>query len=49
MGASENWEVQTATIDALVAPEDLLQMWPVSWKVNRVGSHEDPKLIEAIR
>jgi len=23
-------------------------MWPVSWRVNRPGNENDPKLIEAI-
>jgi hypothetical protein len=26
------------------APEDMLQMWPVSRKVNRVGNESDPTL-----
>lgn len=30
------------------APEELLQMWPVSLKVNRVGNDSDPTLIEAV-
>ena len=28
---------------------DILQMWPVSRRVNRVGNDDDPKLIEAIQ
>jgi putative SOS response-associated peptidase YedK len=31
------------------APEDMLQMWPVSRKVNWVGNDNDPTLIEAIQ
>jgi len=31
------------------APEDMLQMWPVSRKVNRVGNDSDPTLIDVIR
>ena len=31
------------------APEDMLQMWPVSRKVNRVGNDNDPTLIDAIQ
>ena len=31
------------------APEDMLQMWPVSRQVNRVGNDDDPKLIEAMQ
>ncbi len=31
------------------APDDVLQMWPVSRRVNRVGNDDDPKLIEAIQ
>jgi len=27
------------------APEDLLQMWPVSRRVNRVGNNDDPTLV----
>ena len=30
------------------APERMLQMWPVSRRVNRVGNDSDPTLIEAI-
>jgi putative SOS response-associated peptidase YedK len=31
------------------APEDMLQMWPVPWKVNRVDNDNDPTLIDAIQ
>jgi putative SOS response-associated peptidase YedK len=31
------------------APEKMLQMWPVSRKVNRVGNESDPTLIDAIQ
>jgi len=30
------------------APEEMLQLWPVSRRVNRAGNETDPKLIEAI-
>ena len=30
-------------------PEEMLQMWPVSRKVNRVGNDSDPTLIDLIR
>jgi hypothetical protein len=29
-------------------PDDMLQLWPVSRRVNRAGNDNDPKLIEAI-
>ena len=31
------------------APEDMLQMWPVSRKVNRIGNDSGPTLIDIIR
>jgi hypothetical protein len=31
------------------APEEMLQMWPVSRKVNRVGNDGDPTLIDVIQ
>ena len=31
------------------APDDVLQMWPVSRRVNRVGNDANAKLIEAIQ
>jgi len=30
------------------APDEMLQLWPVSRRVNRPGNDNDPKLIEAI-
>jgi putative SOS response-associated peptidase YedK len=46
----EPWLAGTAGAEVLKsAPEDKLQMWPVSRKVNRVGNDDDPKLIEAMQ
>jgi len=46
----EPWLAGTGGVDVLKpAPEDILRMWPVSRKVNRVGNDDDPKLIEAIQ
>jgi hypothetical protein len=33
----------------ITAPEEMLQMWPVSRRVNRVGNDDDPKLIDAVQ
>ena len=46
----EPWLTGTAVAEVLKpAPEDMLQMWPVSRKVNWVGNDNDRKLIEAIQ
>jgi putative SOS response-associated peptidase YedK len=46
----EPWLNGKAGVEALKpAAEDLLQMWPVSREVNRVGSDSDPTLINAIQ
>lgn len=46
----EPWLASTAGTEVLKpAPENLLQVWPVSRKVNRVGNDDDPKLIDAIQ
>ena len=43
------WFAGTLGIELLrPAPDDMLQMWPVSRRVNRVGNDADPRLIEAI-
>ncbi len=44
------WLVGKASVELLrPAPENVLQMWPVSRKVNRVGNDSDATLIEAIQ
>ena len=46
----EPWLTGVAGTELLKpAPEDMLQMWPVSRKVNRVGNNSDPTLIDVIR
>jgi len=45
----EPWLTGVAGIELLKpAPENMLQMWPVSRKVNRVGNDSDPTLIDVI-
>jgi putative SOS response-associated peptidase YedK len=47
---SEGWLTGVAGTELLKpAQEDMLQMWPVSRKVNRVGNDSAPTLIDAIR
>lgn len=44
------WLTGTAATELLSsAPKDMLQMWPVSRRVNRVGNDNDPKLVDAIQ
>jgi putative SOS response-associated peptidase YedK len=46
----EPWLAGAAGAEVLKpAPEKMLQMWPVSRKVNRVGNESDPTLIDAIQ
>jgi putative SOS response-associated peptidase YedK len=46
----EPWLTGAAGAEVLKpAPENMLQMWPVSRKVNRVGNDNDPTLIDAIQ
>jgi putative SOS response-associated peptidase YedK len=46
----ELWLTGAAGAEVLKpAPEGMLQMWPVSRKVNRVGNDNDPTLIDAIQ
>jgi putative SOS response-associated peptidase YedK len=46
----EPWLASAAGAELLKpAPEDMLQMWPVSRKVNRVGNDSDATLIDAIQ
>lgn len=46
----EPWLAGSAGLEALTpAPEGMLQMWPVSRKVNRVGNDTDRTLVEAIQ
>ena len=46
----EQWLAGAAGAKVLKpAPENMLQMWPVSRKVNRVGNDSDATLIEAIQ
>jgi len=46
----EPWLAGTGGVGVLKpAPEHMLQMWPVSRKVNRVGNDSDATLIEAIQ
>jgi putative SOS response-associated peptidase YedK len=46
----EPWLTGAAGAEVLKpAPEDMLQMWPVSRKVNRVGNDSDPTLNDAIQ
>ena len=46
----EPWLTGAAGTDVLKpAPDGLLQMWPVSRLVNRVGNDDNPKLLDAIQ
>ena len=46
----EPWLAGAASVEVLKpAREDVLQMWPVSRKVNRVGNEGNPTLINAIQ
>ena len=46
----EPWLAGVAGAEVLKpAPEDMLQMWPVSRRVNRVGHDADRTLIEAVQ
>lgn len=46
----EPWLTGAAGADVLKpAPDGLLQMWPVSRRMNQVRNDDDPKLIEAIQ
>jgi len=44
------WLASAAAATELLrpAPDEMLQLWPVSRRVNRAGNENDPKLIEAI-
>ena len=44
------WLASAAAAPELLrpAPDEMLQMWPVSRRVNRTGNETDPKLIEAV-
>jgi putative SOS response-associated peptidase YedK len=45
----EPWLTGAAGAELLKpAPESMLQMWPVSRRVNRVSDNADPTLIEAV-
>jgi len=44
-----SWFAGTGGTELLKPASDILQMWPVSRRVNRVGNDSDPKLIEAIQ
>ena len=51
VGAQQTaWLASAAAATELLrpAPEEMLQLWPVSRRVNRAGNENDPKLIEAI-
>lgn len=43
------WLAGVGGTELLKPAADILQMWPVSRRVNRVGNDDDPKLIEAIQ
>jgi putative SOS response-associated peptidase YedK len=46
----EPWLADPAGTEVLKpVPEDMLQMWPVSRRVNRVGNDTNPTLIDAIQ
>jgi putative SOS response-associated peptidase YedK len=46
----EPWLAGKAGVEVLrPAPEDMLQMWPVSRKVNRVGNDSEATLIQAVQ
>ena len=44
------WLASAAAAPELLRPppDEMLQMWPVSRRVNRTGNETDPKLIEAV-
>ena len=51
VGAQQTaWLASAAAATELLrpAPDDMLQLWPVSRRVNRAGNDNDPKLIEAV-
>jgi len=50
LGKFEPWLAGTGGVEMLApASEDMLRMWPVSRKVNRVGNDSDATLIEALQ
>ena len=44
-----SWLAGVGGSELLKPAPDILQMWPVSRRVNSVGNDDDPKLIEAIQ
>jgi putative SOS response-associated peptidase YedK len=48
--SGHRWLASAAAATELLRPApEMLQLWPVSRRVNRVGNENDPKLIEAIQ